>query len=97
MMATFKSPRQAIRAFCKGCGSGDSNGGSWLNQIENCPITNCELYDLRPITAQTRRLRRESELALLAPAERELLEIRGQIARENMLNVRNSLAITHAH
>lgn len=80
------SPRQAIAKYCKGCTYDPLDKGNWLKQVESCTITDCDLYPHRPVTGKTRRFQHENHLASLTSDQRELAEIRSQIARENMLN-----------
>lgn len=68
------SAQKAIYAHCKGCTYDPKAGGSWIEQVEARTISNCELYEHRKLTAKTRRLRREKELALMTPAERRIVE-----------------------
>jgi len=81
------SAKQAIKAHCKGCIYDPLAGGTWIEQVENCTITKCELYDYRPLTAKTRRILAEKKLAMLSAEEREIVEIKRQNARKNMLDL----------
>jgi hypothetical protein len=81
------SAQKAIYNHCKGCIYDPKAGGTWVEQIEACTITQCELYEHRKLTAKTRRLQREKELALLTPAEREIIEKRAENSRQNMLDL----------
>lgn len=49
-MASLKS---AINAYCKTCVYDQSSPGTWREQVENCGVTKCELYEVRPRTAAT--------------------------------------------
>lgn len=81
------SAKQAIKKFCKGCIYDPLAGGTWLEQVENCTITQCELYDYRPLTAKTRKNLDEKKLAMLSVEERGIIEVKRKNARENMLNL----------
>jgi len=78
------SAQKAIRNHCKGCIYDPLAGGTWLEQVEACTITQCELYDNRPKTAKTRRSEREKEIALLTPAEQEIIRIRSEQSAERL-------------
>jgi hypothetical protein len=68
------SPQKAIRKNCKECIYDTEDKGSWIDQVEACTITQCPFYEHRPLTGKTKRLRREKEIALLTPSEREIVE-----------------------
>jgi hypothetical protein len=55
----YSSPRQAIKAHCVGCIYDNAEKGNKLEQIENCTIVQCELYEYRPISYKTRKLLKE--------------------------------------
>jgi hypothetical protein len=78
------SPMQAIKLKCIDCNYDDKSTGTWAMQVESCTCVDCSLWQHRPLTGKTRRLLKEQRLSSLTPAERELFEIRGQIARENL-------------
>lgn len=44
----FTTLRKAVHAYCKGCIYDKLAGGTWLDQVEACTVTNCELYEWRP-------------------------------------------------
>lgn len=44
----FKTLRAAVNAHCKGCIYDPLAGGTWLQQIDSCEITKCEMYEWRP-------------------------------------------------
>ena len=83
------SPKKAIANHCKGCAYDPQDVGSWRQQVEACTITICDLYDHRPITAKSRRLRQENYLASLTHDQRELIETRHKMLGERLtkLNV----------
>ncbi len=82
------SPMQAIKAKCLDCNYDPQDVGNALSQIENCICSDCSLWQHRPLTGKTKRLQREKALLLLTPDQRELLEIRRETSRENMVNLR---------
>jgi len=86
-MTLSTSPRKAIANHCKSCAYDQQDAGNWRQQVEACTITHCDLYQHRPITGKTKRLQREHELSMLTPDQRELVEIRNENARQNMLNL----------
>lgn len=49
-MANFKA---CISAYCKACIYDNAEPGSWREQTENCKVTQCELWTVRPMTTAT--------------------------------------------
>ena len=49
-MSGKKSLRGAIDAHCKACCWDQACPGTWRAQVTLCPVTKCELYDVRPTT-----------------------------------------------
>ena len=48
-----RSLRGAINAYCKSCGYDPTRGaglGAWREQITDCTVTKCALYDVRPVS-----------------------------------------------
>lgn len=45
----YKTLSAAVKAHCKGCIYGPLAGGTWLQQIGNCTLVKCELYEWRPM------------------------------------------------
>lgn len=56
-MASYK---KSVENFCRDCCYDPTEAGSWRKQVEDCTITKCALYDVRPKTTETIRLDRES-------------------------------------
>ena len=46
----MKTRGKAIHAFCKECIYDPKSEGTWRQQVEACPATNCPLYEFRPIS-----------------------------------------------
>ena len=88
-METIKkiSAQKAIKNHCKGCIYDSEEKGTWLQQIEACTITKCELYNHRPLTSKTRRINEEKRLELLSPTEREIIENRRDKHRKILLDL----------
>lgn len=63
-MASLKA---AVNAYCKSCVYDQAEPGTWREQVENCGVTACELYAVRPMTGATinanRKPRKKFELA----------------------------------
>ncbi len=78
------SAKQAIKKHCRGCIYDPLAGGTCAEQIDKCPITHCELYNHRPLTAKTRHINRENYLASLTPAERLIVEERTENNRKRL-------------
>lgn len=54
------SLKQAIRAKCKDCTYDPLVRGTYLQQIEECRVTRCPLWSVRPMTVATINLQRKS-------------------------------------
>jgi hypothetical protein len=87
------SPQKAIYNHCKNCIYDPAEKGNWVEQVENCKITQCELYEHRKLTSKTRRLQRENYLASLPPSERAIVEKRSQECRERLLILHNKAEV----
>ena len=44
----YTTLRAAVNAHCKGCIYDPLAGGTWLQQVDACEITKCEMYEWRP-------------------------------------------------
>lgn len=44
----FRTLSAAVKAHCKGCIYDPLAGGNWLQQVRNCTVTSCEIYEWRP-------------------------------------------------
>ena len=60
------SLRKAANEMCKACIYDKEAAGTWLEQVEQCKMDTCPLYDHRPVTNATVAARR---------AEKRILEI----------------------
>jgi hypothetical protein len=45
----FKTLRLAVRMHCKGCIYDQAEHGNWLQQVTACTVTQCEMYEWRPL------------------------------------------------
>ena len=51
------SLRKAVSDFCRYCIYDPSPGlGTWREQVEGCPATDCPLYPVRPLSTRKRRI-----------------------------------------
>jgi hypothetical protein len=41
--------QQAINQHCKDCCYDEKAGGTWKKQVQLCPMTDCALYNYRPL------------------------------------------------
>lgn len=48
-----RSMRKAINAKCKDCIFDSCVPGTWRQQVEDCTITDCPLWNVRPKTTAT--------------------------------------------
>ena len=42
--------QKAIEAMCRECSYDELDDGTWRMQIERCELTNCPLYQYRPVS-----------------------------------------------
>ncbi len=82
------SAKKAISNHCKGCIYDPLAGGNWLQQVEDCKITKCELYEHRPLTRKTRVKNMESYLAMLSEVDRAVALEKLEKRRENASKIR---------
>jgi hypothetical protein len=52
------SRTKCIEEFCKGCTYDPSQPGSWRQQVEECVVFSCALWEVRPVTIETTNLNR---------------------------------------
>lgn len=45
-----KSMRKAINEYCKSCTYDDCAPGNWRQQVTDCTVTKCALWELRPMS-----------------------------------------------
>jgi len=45
-----KSLRKCINAHCRSCVYDPEAAGTWLAQVTLCPVSECQLFDVRPTT-----------------------------------------------
>jgi len=45
-----RSLRKAINAKCRSCIHDELAAGTWRQQVTLCPVKNCALYPVRPLT-----------------------------------------------
>ena len=88
------SPRRAIANHCKDCIYDPHCSGNWKQQVEACTITQCGLYEHRPLSLKTTRLQRENLLAELPLHEREIVLKKTSQRALNLVNLHNRS--THA-
>lgn len=62
------SLRKAVDQMCKVCCYDKLDKGSWRQQVENCGVTSCPLWEHRPLTMATVVKNRESRKAEKASA-----------------------------
>ena len=55
-MASLKT---AVNAMCKSCCYDKAEAGSWREQVENCHITKCPLWEVRPLSVATTNANRK--------------------------------------
>ena len=56
-MPSYKS---CVKQHCKNCTYDAAQPGTYLQQIENCTVTKCALWSVRPMTVATINLNRNT-------------------------------------
>jgi len=79
------SAQKAIFNMCKSCIYDPLAGGSWREQVEQCKISRCELYEHRPRSNAHKKEQREIYLASLTPE---------QLAEEQAKNMKAAQALS---
>jgi len=60
--------------MCKSCAYDEQATGTWREQTEGCGIPSCAPYELRPVSAATKKQRSEERFNALSESEK-LIEI----------------------
>jgi hypothetical protein len=47
------SLKKCISQHCKNCTYDQESPGTWREQVENCTVVSCALYEVRPMTMTT--------------------------------------------
>lgn len=55
------SLKKCIELKCKECTYDPCAAGSWRHQVEECRVTSCPLWEVRPITMETMLARRKGK------------------------------------
>ena len=76
-----RSKQQAINEKCKDCIYDPLAGGTWLAQTENCPATDCPLWEFRPITTITRKKLADEKYQQMTLEERKRIDALRETAR----------------
>lgn len=53
------SLKKAVENMCKQCTYDELDTGSWRQQVERCEIKDCALYEVRPVSINTRDANRK--------------------------------------
>ena len=57
------SLKKCVDEKCKQCTYDPSSPGSWRQQTENCTVTSCPLWEVRPVTMESGHQRRKAKSA----------------------------------
>ncbi len=70
------SLKKCISQHCKNCTYDQESPGTWREQVENCTVVSCALYEVRPMTMTTinanRKTRGGNEIVEEVDADEEL-------------------------
>lgn len=61
MTTKGRSFKKAVEDKCKDCIYDPVGVGTWRQQTQNCPSTDCPLYDYRPLSFEGRKKKKEVE------------------------------------
>ncbi len=86
---TTITPKKAIAAFCKSCIYDHLATGTCLQQIENCDMSKCELYYLRPVTQKLKNILKQAKYDAMTPAEQKSADDKALRRAELFKTVRN--------
>ena len=78
------SPQQAINAKCKDCIYDEHNGGTWREQTEGCTVKSCPLFELRPVSAATKKQRSEDRFNALSIEEQSIEQAKRKAIGERL-------------
>lgn len=70
------SLRKAINDNCKECTYDDAEPGTWRQQVENCTVTSCKLWPVRPISTTNRQQKRGKQPEALRRHREEQLSLK---------------------
>ena len=85
----YASPQKAINAMCKACIYDSRHGnGYWTEQTEACTSRDCPLYELRPLSLETRDRLKEEKIAAMSPEQLVAYRNRQDSARERLATSR---------
>jgi len=85
------SAQKAIANFCKGCIYDPLEKGTWREQVENCSIPHCELFEHRPRSTTYKRQQRELYLQTLSPEELIMERFKSRQIRERFEEAKKCL------
>jgi hypothetical protein len=57
------SLKKCIEAKCKDCTYDQAAPGTWREQVEQCTVKKCALWEVRPMTVATINLKRQERAA----------------------------------
>jgi hypothetical protein len=69
------SLKKAIQAKCKQCTYDQFAPGTYLQQIENCSVRSCPLWEVRPRSVATITLQRQVKAEMNEKVEAALAEL----------------------
>jgi hypothetical protein len=55
------SLKKCVEQMCKTCTYDHAAPGSWRQQVENCTVKACPLWEVRPVTMETTLVRRKGK------------------------------------
>jgi len=84
------SAQKAIFNMCKSCIYDSLAGGSWREQVEQCKISRCELYEHRPRSTAHKKEQREIYLASLTPEQLAEEQAKSARAAQSLHNAREA-------
>ncbi len=80
-MKKTRTRQEAIHAKCHKCCYDEYVPGTWRAQAEACSITDCSLYEHRPLTTVTKKRLQEAKIAAMSPKELRSYRAKQESAR----------------
>jgi len=78
--------QQAINKFCKSCIYDSKDSGTWRDQTSNCTMTDCSLFEYRPLNAVLRTVQKQNKINSMNPDQRKAYDSKCEEARKRLHN-----------
>jgi len=76
--------QQAINEFCKSCIYDSKDSGTWRDQTSNCTMTECSLFEYRPLNSNLRTVQKQEKINAMTDKQRQAYELQCEKAKERL-------------